>query len=429
MIKYIQAFLFFSLILLIINCCRTSRINNSLSIIDIEANIKNMQKVNLSQFTNIIHYIPLKTLEDLSLSHVVSCDFSDSLILVNDLRKCLLYDFEGNFISKIGNQGRGPGEYQYVTNISFGPDNRVYIQSLFDLFEYHINGSFLNKYEKRFLPDNDYIGSWLLIEDSLFFGKVSSSTGLERNKALIFNKQGGIKYFFRNYILFNRGRELAGRMEQHANIYYFQNRCFFKEAFNDTLFYLNKDFHLIPLYVFKLGKFSEPVSHRENKVQKKDLGITKEWQNYIYLEDVFHTSNHLLLNCRFNSQFPAKRLTPKTIVEGMTSMYNNTNVLGLFDIKAEKLIFAEPTSTNNPLFTSGLYNDIDAGPRFIPQKQVNDSVMVMWVQASELKNHVSSDDFKNNMPKYPEKKKELEKLAASLKETDNPVLVLVRLKE
>ena len=110
-------------------------------------------------------------------------------------------------------------------------------------------------------------------------------------------------------------------------------------------------------------------------------------------------------------------------------MYNNTNVLGLFDIKAEKLIFAEPTSTDNPLFTSGLYNDIDAGPRFIPQKQVNDSVMVMWVQAGELKNHVSSDDFKNNMPKYPEKKKELEKLAASLKETDNPVLVLVRLKE
>jgi len=38
-------------------------------------------------------------------------------------------------------------------------------------------------------------------------------------------------------------------------------------------------------------------------------------------------------------------------------------------------------------------------------------------------------EFKNSSPEYPEKKKELEKLANTLKETDNPVLVLVRLKK
>ena len=32
-------------------------------------------------------------------------------------------------------------------------------------------------------------------------------------------------------------------------------------------------------------------------------------------------------------------------------------------------------------------------------------------------------------PKYPEKKKQLEKLANSLNENDNPVLMLVKLKE
>ena len=36
---------------------------------------------------------------------------------------------------------------------------------------------------------------------------------------------------------------------------------------------------------------------------------------------------------------------------------------------------------------------------------------------------------KTLLPKYPEKKKELEKLANSLKETDNPVLIIVRLKK
>lgn len=420
--------LIFILVLLLVNCQRTRRINDSLSIIDVEANMNNMQKVNISQLVTTIKYISLKTSEGKSLTHVADCDFCDSLILVSDQRKCLLYDSKGNFISKIGNQGRGPGEYQYITNVCFGPDNRIYIQSLFDLFEYHRNGSFIDKYEKRFLPDNEFIGSWMMVKDSLFFGKISSSTGHEKNKALIFNKQGVIKYSFKNYILFNREKTLAGSMEHSASIYYFQNRCYFKEVYNDTMFFLDQDFHLIPLYVFKLGKFSEPISFRENKVHARDLGISKEWQNYIYIEDVFHTANHILLNCRFNSQFPARRLSPKTVMGGFTSMYNNTNVLGLFNIKTGKLIFAEPSSTDNPLFTTGLFNDIDAGPRFIPMKQVNDSIMIMWVQAVDFKNHVSSDEFKNNIPISPMKKIELEKFGLSLEETDNPVLMLIKLR-
>jgi hypothetical protein len=51
------------------------------------------------------------------------------------------------------------------------------------------------------------------------------------------------------------------------------------------------------------------------------------------------------------------------------------------------------------------------------------------IDAMKFKKHIASEEFRNSKPKYPEKKKELEKLAASLKETDNPVLVLVRLKK
>jgi hypothetical protein len=104
---------------------------------------------------------------------------------------------------------------------------------------------------------------------------------------------------------------------------------------------------------------------------------------------------------------------------------NTSHALGIFNKKTEELDFCKPTTTNNPLFTSGLYNDIDGGPRFFPTKQVNDSTMLMWVKANELKDHVASDDFKKTTVKYPEKKKELEKLANSLKETDNPVLMFV----
>ena len=211
------------------------------------------------------------------------------------------------------------------------------------------------------------------------------------------------------------------------NIYKFKNRIYYKEKYNDTLFCLDENFGMIPKYTFRLDKFKEPLSEREVVIH--DNYRTK----YIYVNCVFQTENYLLLDCDFGDQFPAKRLTPLPIPIPVPEInpiwYHTRRVLGIFDKKTKNLIFCKPTSTDNRLYTTGLYNDIDAGPRFFPWKQVNDSTMAMWIEAKRLKDHVASDDFKNSVPKYPEKKKELEKLANGLCETDNPVLMMVRLKK
>jgi hypothetical protein len=77
----------------------------------------------------------------------------------------------------------------------------------------------------------------------------------------------------------------------------------------------------------------------------------------------------------------------------------------------------------------GLINDLDGGPNILPKTIKDDNTIIGWVDALKLKVHVASEAFKKSTPKYPEKKKELEMLANRLKETDNPVLVLVRLKK
>ena len=76
----------------------------------------------------------------------------------------------------------------------------------------------------------------------------------------------------------------------------------------------------------------------------------------------------------------------------------------------------------------GIINDLDGGVNILPLTIKDDNTIIGWVDAIKLKAHVASETFKNSSPKYPEKKKELEKLASGLKETDNPVLVMVRLK-
>ncbi len=77
----------------------------------------------------------------------------------------------------------------------------------------------------------------------------------------------------------------------------------------------------------------------------------------------------------------------------------------------------------------GIINDLDGGVNILPLTIKDDNTIIGWVDAIKLKAHVASETFKKSSPKYPEKKKKLEKLAGSLNETDNPVLMMVRLKD
>jgi hypothetical protein len=280
------------------------------------------------------------------------------------------------------------------------------------------------------LNESYYLSNWVLIGDSLLFGHVPNSTGKEENKALLIDKFGHIKHNYKNYILFERDKRISNTLENHAHISKFKDNVFYKELFNDTLFYLSDQLDLLPGFVFKLGKYKASESAR------KTLNFEEVYKS-IDLYCVFQTENYLFLDLNFGDHFPAKRLTqkkPPAALSGAQFLdrygwYNTRHALGVYDKRSGSLKFSKPTSTDNPLFTSGLYNDIDAGPRFFPQKQINDSTLVMWVNAEELKNHIASDDFKNCVPKFPEKKRKLEELANKLSTFDNPILMFVTFKK
>jgi hypothetical protein len=54
--------------------------------------------------------------------------------------------------------------------------------------------------------------------------------------------------------------------------------------------------------------------------------------------------------------------------------------------------------------------------------------MIAWTDAIKLKQYIISTVFKTLKAINAEKKKQLEKLALSIKETDNPILMLIRIK-
>jgi hypothetical protein len=157
--------------------------------------------------------------------------------------------------------------------------------------------------------------------------------------------------------------------------------------------------------------------------------MLKSEANYIFIPEVFQNEDYLFIKCKYGNHFPAKRLTPETFKlptgDMSTKWYNTKFVLGIYNKKTKEVSFCEPTSTDNPLFTSGIYNDIDGGPRFFPDIQVNDTTLAMVVKPVDLIKHIESDDYRNNSRISSSKKKRLEDLAIKLKDSDNPVLMFV----
>ncbi len=428
--KKIFIFSFNFFVFFLICQCNSEKTTETIAIVDIESNVANMRKINLSEFTDRIQYVVLESTPDHPIARINFLDYSEKMILASDGRSCILYDFNGHFIRTVGKMGRGPGEYKFISNVFLSKD-RIYICDLFDLNEYSIEGIFLKKFKNCFLINDNYLESKIFIgSDSLILGYINNRTGKSNFKAIVTNKNGNVRYSYRNYIKFNLESGVSKTQEVFKpSMNRFSNSLYFKDPWNDTLFHFDEYYKLIPDFVFKLGKYKEPINERG-----------KNWDNYnpsgfIHVGSIFQTSDFLILDCYFGDYFPAKRLTPEIKILPDGSKFelwsSTTSALGIYDKKRGVLVFAQPTNTNNYLFTTGLYNDLDGGPRFMPSGIFTDSILIMDFQLNRLAEHIKSDDFKNSIPIFPDKKNELEQLTDSLlkADCDSPVLMFVTFKK
>jgi len=376
------------------------RSKNSLPAVDIAANINNLKQVNLSQFTSEIKYIPLEYRQEAPLRVTPNFDISDKLIVITDGNSCLLYDLAGHFIKKFGTKGRGPEEYTEISNLTI-EDKKILFSGSYDLFEFSTDGTFSRKYS-NFIDKNYYLSNWHLADDSLLFCVFDNLSGRDEFKAMLVSKTGVIKQKFRNFEVIEKkgSRIFNGRPKTNE----FNKLVYLKEQFNDTLFSLNKNHELVPQYTFNLGNLKMP-----SDVRADFFVWTKKMNDYVIVNEIFQTPDNLFLNVNLGKRGSSK-------------------ILGIFNKKSKEFIFCQPSKSENPLSESGLINDIDAGPRFFPEKMINDNTMAMMVDAKQLKDHVKSIGFKNNSPKFPDKKKQLEDLANKLTEFDNPILILVTFK-
>lgn len=386
-------------ILVFINVFFHSQYNakaQQLEAIDIAEGMNKKGNLKLSDIAENIKYISLETGIENLISDADNIKFTEEFIFVKNINPFSLYVFNrsGKFIRQIGHKGHGPNEYNILSGFCIqGQNNNVYLYSTSPskLLVYTIDGIFLKKYDCPIYQSQPFF-------DMEFFGP-------DKFIMLLSNYHGDTEF---SYKIFSSKNELIKKAIKpiqfstrgyfgnkfEFSYYTYNNRMYVKEnLLNDTLYRVITTNEFQPTYIFKSGKYECPVEFRQNFIhfaQNKEL-------KYILINKVFECKHYLLYSYSFNRKL-------------------------YFDYYSKSL---KKAFTFN---SEGIPNDYDGGSDFYPIYQKNNE-MIGIISSIDLIEKVFSEDFKNSTPKYPEKKKELEQLANRLNENDNPVLMLVKLKE
>lgn len=341
-----------------------------------------------------IQYIPLETTKQNVLPEIKEIVFGKSFFLTHSYANINMFRYNGQFVTKISKEGRGPDEITVAHDIDINPkDESIYLVDgwLQKFLVYYRDGKLMRSFKA---PLKIAINFRITNDGILCYN--DNNMARTNNSFILIDTLGKVIMNYPNtYKWQDKTNRTVGYL--HENLFYrFNNQLFKKEMYSDTVFvYRNKAFE--PHFLIDVGKLRITPEARTNSpvayIIHNFLTPQKlfEWGDYIYYEFYFQPDDE-------NEGFSL-----------IASKVNNFKIL--FD--PEK----------------GLINDLDGGPNILPQTVKDNNTLVAWIEAIQLKNYIATETFKNSKPKYPGKKKELEKLANRLKETDNPVLMTVKLKK
>ncbi|WP_167619150.1 6-bladed beta-propeller [Maribellus sediminis] len=394
------------LITVLFSCTQKKEVDN---IVDLTT-LTEPDVTNLSELGSEITYIPLETNASFLLSQIDKLIYEGGAWFIlgsvkpnNAVRdknapppppmmpKRSLYRFSNNgeFICQISQQGGGPSEYRFIEEFLYNKgNNTVDIYSQGEIKEFSLDG----KWIKNTTLENNEVTS-LAYSNNQLLGFVYNGHGQSDYSFILLDENGQVITKYKNKYKFNVSTG-AVIINPECIFYQYDGILHCKELNSDTIFsFDNGTFN--PKYILQQGeaKYTTAVREKGNSAKLNQFIIQKnffESENYIFYQYKWKSRNNCFIQNKSNS-----------------TQYLIDNEMGLV-------------------------NDLDNGPSFKIQNTVtidDNEYLISWINAFELKTHVASDEFKNSTPKHPQKKNEMEQLANRLDENNNPVLMLVKLKQ
>ena len=317
----------------------------------------------------------------------------DSLLFVNSNKLLLCYSREGKFLRTIGSEGRGPTEYLGILDFAVNQHtiaiNSNYIKTIrrYDLDGKHVGDTHYN----------GYVYNIDLLDDELIALNMGHGAPIKTADPFVVSI---VNYHGDTLAVKRVSPEYENGVSSSPVRWLYKDTLCVWNDLNDTIFSVTKD-RIEPRYILDFGKYKMPEEKFRNAKMREAEG-----HRYILFPSFCETQKYLL----------------------MTYQYNNKAWVSYFEKETGK-IFAwshEPESiTYGIVRKSGLLNDIDGGVPLYLNNQRND-ILYTTMTPEQLIGYAASGSMIKNSDN--QKQKQLENLIASLDESENPLIILFKLK-
>jgi hypothetical protein len=379
------------LALLFFNC--NGKKNSSVITVDIQSPTGPEIK-NLSEIATDIQYIPLETSPEALMRFVTYLKTANNKFYINTVREILCFDKSGKFLYKLDQQGRGPNEYIYLSDYDIRPEkNLMIVLTRGKLYFYNETDSGFILQKQLDLKMQPQYSDFYPGQDNILLS-FTAAAGENKYQSVCITPEGDTLFKRPNYYRFTRNSKVQMGFSTDNIINKNDEIMRIKGFLTDTMFTINRDYKFIPYMVLNTGGKSIKTDFLANVPPPDMSSGTSPAATFLLISEILEVERYLFYKYSFQ----------KTV--NWRLFDKNSDQTYRFDGK------------------SLLKDDISGGLNIEP-KFVSDGLIYSWTDALSFKNHMSGDGFRNAEAKNPSRKSELEKLAESVKEDDNHLLIVI----
>ncbi|MDR2120998.1 MAG: 6-bladed beta-propeller [Tannerella sp.] len=335
-------------------CCKNVDNSNSLVLLNIDEATENETQMYLSSIGRTIKYVCPETKEDCLINEnsIVFTGLVQNSLLIADLNGCYLFDMDGRFIRQIGHKGNGPGEYGNIGNVVYDEkNNKIMITSTSTrgILVYDDKGNYIET-----LLSQVNLSHWALLNNEAIALNIGNYMGNSSVKSAVISLSGDTLSTAPNSDLFNGSRSPLS-LNNMAVFYPFEDKVYYNRMFNDTIYYFDKNYELIPRYIFLSSR------HKlESTIRADAMKFVETTVDYILPWQIIETEKYLFVN-----------------------MFRNKKGLKPYFYDKDKNEFVCVTNAENHN-ADGFINDLDNGPVFYPHYKIRDEVVCMILNPSHI---------------------------------------------
>jgi len=287
----------------------------------------------------------------------------------NHTKNLLIFDREGKFIKKIGNLGRGPGEYARVYDFTIDPENQII---------YLLCDSYINEYS----IDGTYIGGFSLNHNasSIQYANGKLYTELRGGKYLLQEIDPKTKMQNKKYLetaQYNKGWNEPSYFYEGGPFKHRSVECpKFVDLFMDTIFVIHQN-GIIPFLSINSRHLTSnsDVKATQGMIPNDRIDAIRNKNKVFCIYNYFETRNHIYFFYKHGN----------TIFPILYDLYDNSYQKAFLE---NDLVFNNTEIFNFPNFIysdfNGVYESFDSPYTY--------ELFLDWVKEGKLAHHVDKRD-------------------------------------